>query len=109
MRAMQITKWDKPLEARDHPDPEPWAGSYVGTLYDLRELHARVLAGKVPPIPIEARPGRWREALCELIGKAARRGLDESSHGRHSGSRSSPLCRSSQSGPIRSEQAIAGR
>src|SRR5580700_11248452 len=32
------------------------AGSYVGTLEDLRELLAVVQAGKVPPIPIETRP-----------------------------------------------------
>ncbi len=77
MRAMQI-EWDKPLEARDHPDPEPWEGSYVGTLDDLRELLALVLAGKVPPIPIEARPAEEASVGCEF-GKrtlAEARGYD---------------------------------
>ena len=37
-------------------------GSYVGTLDDLRELLALVQAGKVPPIPIEARPAEEASA-----------------------------------------------
>jgi hypothetical protein len=64
--AMQIAERDKPLEARDHPDPEPWEGSYVGTLDRLRELLAPVLAGKAPPIPIEPRLAEEASAGCEF-------------------------------------------
>jgi hypothetical protein len=66
MRAMQI-EWYKPLEARDHPDPEPWEGSSVGTLDYLREVLVRVLAGKVPPIPIEARPAEEASVAVSLV------------------------------------------
>jgi D-arabinose 1-dehydrogenase-like Zn-dependent alcohol dehydrogenase len=42
-------------------------GSYVGTLDDLKELLALGKAGKVPPIPIETRPGdQASAALSEL-------------------------------------------
>jgi D-arabinose 1-dehydrogenase-like Zn-dependent alcohol dehydrogenase len=42
-------------------------GSYVGTPEDLRELLALVRAGKVPPIPLEARPAdQASAALSDL-------------------------------------------
>ena len=42
-------------------------GSYVGDLDDIKELMALVKAGKVPPIPVAARPlGQANEVLSEL-------------------------------------------
>jgi D-arabinose 1-dehydrogenase-like Zn-dependent alcohol dehydrogenase len=40
-------------------------GSYVGTLQDLKELLDLVKAGKVPPIPVQARPAA--EATAALL------------------------------------------
>ena len=43
-------------------------GSYVGTLDEMHELMALVRAGKVPPIPIEARPlEEVNSALNDLV------------------------------------------
>src|SRR5579863_7007853 len=53
-------------------------GSYVGTLEDLRELLALVQAGKVPPIPIEARPASEASAALSDLksgGKVRGRGV----------------------------------
>jgi D-arabinose 1-dehydrogenase-like Zn-dependent alcohol dehydrogenase len=42
-------------------------GSYVGTLPDLKELLELAQAGKIPPIPIEARRvDRATESLADL-------------------------------------------
>jgi D-arabinose 1-dehydrogenase-like Zn-dependent alcohol dehydrogenase len=47
-------------------------GSYVGTLADLRELLALVQSGKVPPIPIEARPADQASAALSDLKRGGR-------------------------------------
>jgi len=42
-------------------------GSYVGDLADIRELIALVMTGRVPPLPVAARPlGEINRVLDEL-------------------------------------------